>query len=244
VVAVFDIGNTNLRVALFARRKLLRKQVFASRKRLPLAKIKKIISNDDVDGVVIASVVPTLTKHIVRLCQKHRIEPVLVSTRSKSGLQYRYHTPSTLGADRIAAVVGALALYRKDVIVIDAGTAITIDVAHRGGDFLGGIICPGMHIIASAVQRRTAQLPKIEVVRPRNLVGRSTEECIRSGIFNGTMAMIEGLITRIKTQFKGDFYCVATGGSGKIITKYVHAVDEYNEGLCLHGSLDIYYRNV
>ena len=244
MVAVFDIGNTNVRVALFAQRKLLHKQAFASRRRLPIKKIKKMINEGDLDGVVIASVVPTLTKKIVGLCHRYRIRPVLVSSRSKSGLRYRYRTPSTLGADRIAGVTGALALYRKDVIVVDAGTAITIDVARRGGDFLGGIICPGMHILASAVQESTAQLPKIDVVRPRNLIGRSTEECIRSGIFNGTMAMVEGLIRHIKKQIKGDFYCVVTGGSGKIVNKYVDAIDEYNEDLCLHGALRIYYRNV
>lgn len=244
MVVVFDIGNTHLRVALFAQRKLLRKQVFASRSRLPLTKIKKMISGDDVDGAVVASVVPSLTVKIFDLCRRHRIEPLLISSKTKCGVKFRYHRPSTLGADRIATVVGALTIYGRDVIVVDAGTAVTIDVARRGGDFLGGIICPGMHVLALAMKRRTAQLPEVKVARPRNFVGRSTEECIKSGIFNGTMAMIGGLIAAIKQQTEGDFYCVATGGSGKVISTYVDEIEEYDEDLCLHGALDIYYRNV
>jgi type III pantothenate kinase len=244
MVAAFDVGNTNLRVGLFSRAGLLSKQVFPSRRRLPLAKIKKIINSGNLEGVVIASVVPTVTRKIVSTCRRNRIEPLLISSKSKCGLKYRYHDPSTLGADRIAAVVGALALYRKDVIVVDAGTAITIDVARRRGEFLGGIICPGMHVVASAIHQKTAQLPKVMITRPRNLIGRSTDECIKSGIFNGTMAMIEGLLAGIKQQIKGDFYCVATGGSGKIMSAYVDEINDYNEDLCLHGAFRIYRRNV
>ena len=244
MVVAFDIGNTNLRVGLFSRLELLDKQVFPSQRRLPLVRIRKMISSDDLEGVAIASVVPTLTRKIFGLCRRLRIAPVIISSKTKCGLKFRYHAPSTLGADRIATVVGALTLYGKDVIVMDAGTAITIDVARRRGEFLGGIICPGMHLLASAMHRRTAQLPMVKVKRPRNLVGQSTEECMRSGIFHGTMAMIGGLIAGIKKQTKGDFYCVATGGSGDMVSQYVDEIDEYNEDLCLYGALSIYYRNV
>lgn len=243
MVAVFDVGNTNLHIGLYADHKLLRKLVYRSGKKLPLVRINEIIAGDDLEGVAVASVIPRLTKQIVIVCRRYKIKPILVSSKSKCGLKYKYHNPATLGADRIAAVVGALSRHKKDVIVVDAGTAITIDVARRGGDYLGGIICAGMDILSESVHRRTAQLPKIRVMRPRNLIGTSTEECIRSGIFNGTMAMVRGLIQDIKENTKGDFFCVATGGSAKILTRYVDEIEEHDADLCMYGALNIYYRN-
>ena len=243
MVAVFDVGNTNLHIGLYADHKLLRKLVYRSGKKLPLVRINEIIAGDDLEGVAVTSVVPRLTKQLVIVCRRYKIKPILVSSKSKCGLKYRYRNPATLGADRIAAVVGALSWHKKDVIVVDAGTAITMDVARRGGDYLGGIICAGMDILSESVHRRTAQLPKIRVTRPRNLIGTSTEECIRSGVFNGTMAMVRGLIQDVKEKTKGDFYCIATGGSGKILTRYVDEIEEYDADLCMYGALNIYYRN-
>ena len=244
MVAVFDIGNTNVHVGLYLDRKLVRKLVYPTYREFLFAKIESIFSHDKFEGVAVASVVPHVAKKLVALCKKYKIRPLFISSKLKCGLKYRYHDPATLGADRIAAVVGALTRFRRDVIVIDAGTAITMDVARHGGDYLGGIICPGMKILAESVHGTTAQLPRIKVRKPDNLLGRSTEECIRSGIFNGTIVMVEGLIRVVKKQVKGDFFCVATGGSGKIIAENVGAIAEYDENICLNGALEIYYRNV
>jgi type III pantothenate kinase len=149
-----------------------------------------------------------------------------------------------LGADRIAAVVGALSRYDRDVIVIDAGTAITIDVATRGWLHLGGIICPGMNVLSEQMYRQTAKLPRVRIRKPKNLIGRSTEECLQSGIFSGTMAMVSGLVRDIRKQERRDFLCVTTGGSGKVIAANVNDVDCYDDDLGIYGVLDIYYRSV
>jgi type III pantothenate kinase len=244
MVAVFDVGNTNVHIGLYEDHKLLRSLVYRTATKLSQTRAEKIIASDDLKGVVIASVVPHLSKELTIMCRRHKIQPLIVSVKSKCGLKYRYYDPATLGADRVAAVVGALSRYRRNVIVIDAGTAITIDVARRGGDYLGGIICPGMHMLSESIHGMTAQLPKIVVSKPRTLIGRSTEACIRSGVFNGTMAMIRGLIQTIKRRMRGDYYCVATGGAGKVIARYVDEIDEYDEDLCMYGALNIYYRNV
>jgi len=243
MVAVFDIGNTNTHIGLYKGRVLLRKLSFPTRKKLLPLSIKRIIEDNRLEGVVIVSVVPYVTKQLIKLCRVHRTAPIIVSSKLKCGLRYKYHNPATLGADRIAVVVGALSRYNRDVIVVDAGTAITIDVATRGGYHLGGIILPGMHMLAELMHRKTAQLPQVRVSKPKNLIGKSTKECIQTGIFNGTMTMIRGLIQDIKMQVRGDYYCVATGGSGKLIAQHVGEVDEYNENLCIYGALDIYYKH-
>jgi type III pantothenate kinase len=149
-----------------------------------------------------------------------------------------------LGADRIATVVGALSRYERDVIVIDAGTAITIDVATRGWHYLGGIICPGMRILSEQMHRQTAQLPRIRIRKPKNLIGRSTEECLHSGVFNGTMAMVSGLVRDIRKQERRDFLCIATGGSGKVIAAIVNDIDRYDDDLGIYGVLQIYYKSI
>jgi type III pantothenate kinase len=243
MVVVFDIGNTNVRLGLYVEDRLERKIVYRSAKRLPGAQIRKILSHDDVEGIAIVSVVPHLTKQLIKICRVNKVKTICVSPKSECGLTYRYRNPNELGADRIAALVGALTRYKRDVIVVDAGTAITIDVARKAGDHLGGIICPGIHMLSESIHKGTAQLPKIKVTRPRNLIGRSTEDCIRSGIFNGTMAMLNGLIHDIKEQIRGDFCCVATGGLGDMVARHVDAIDEYDENLCMYGALNIYYRN-
>ncbi len=243
MVAVFDIGNTNVHVGLYEDRKLLRKHVSRTERELPVAQIIEMITDYELEGAAIASVVPRLTRQLAGIFRKHKLQSVVISSKIDSGLQYSYHDPTTLGGDRIAAVVGALSRYRKNVIVVDAGTAITIDVARRGGRHLGGIICPGMYVISESIHQKTAQLPKIVVTKPRNLIGKSTEECIQSGIFNGTMLMIKGMIHVVRRRLRGDYYCVSTGGGGKKIARYVDEVDEYYENLCMDGALEIYYRN-
>jgi type III pantothenate kinase len=244
MVAVFDIGNTNIHIGLYIERELVRKLIYPTHKRSILTKIGNSISRETVNGVAIASVVPAVTKKLVALCKKQKIKPLVVSPKLECGLKYSYRDPSTLGSDRIAAVVGALSRFKRDVITIDGGTAITIDVARLGGYYLGGIICPGMNIMAESMHGTTAQLPRIAVREPGSLIGVSTDECMRSGVYNGTIAMIQGLIRAIKKQVEGNFFCVATGGSGRIMAEHVTDIAEYDENLCLQGALEIYYKNV
>jgi type III pantothenate kinase len=243
MVAVFDIGNTNIHIGLYTNHILSTKLIFPTRKKLPLKKIQTIFKDHRPEGVGVASVVPQLTRQLVSICKRRRVKPMIVSYKLKCGLKYRYRKPATLGADRIAAVAGALARYDTDVIVIDSGTATTIDVATRDGDYLGGIICPGLHMLSECMHEKTAQLPLVTITGPQDLIGRSTVECIASGLFNGTMAMIKGLVRDIKKQCRGEFFCVATGGSGRIIAQNVEEVQAYDEDLCLHGILTIYEKN-
>ncbi len=244
MVAVFDIGNTNVHVGLYEENTLSQLLVFPSKTKLPFTKIKRILNNSRLEGVAIASAVPQLTTQLTGICKQYRIAPVIISSKAQSGLRFRYREPATLGADRIAAIVGALSRYDRDVIVVDAGTAITVDVATRDWLHLGGIICPGMRVLSEQMYRQTAQLPRTKIRKPRNLIGRSTEECLQSGIFNGTMAMVSGLVRDIRRQERRDFLCVATGGSGKVVAANVHDVDRYDDDLGIYGILSIYHKIV
>jgi len=244
MVAVFDIGNTNIHAGVYKGHILKRKWLFPTKKNLPVTKIRGILSDKRLEGMAVASVVPRLTKQIKSLGKRNRVVTKVVSSKMDSGLSFKYDDPATLGSDRIATVAGALTRYRRDVIVVDAGTAITIDVALSTGEYLGGLICPGMHVLSELMHRKTALLPRVEVRKTRNLVGRSTEECVQSGIFNGTMYMLSGLIREIKRRYGRDFFCVSTGGSGELVFRYAEEIKEYDADLCMYGALIIYYRNV
>lgn len=244
MVVVFDVGNTNIHIGLYRGRDLEQKWHFPVKKKMPIMKMRGILNDKRLQGVAIASVVPSLTKQIVRLCRQHELPVVVVSSKIDCGITYAYDNPATLGADRIAAVVGALTRYKCNVVVVDAGTAITIDLAMRDGRHLGGLIVPGMQMLSEIMHNKTAKLPEVSVRKPKNLVGRSTEECIQSGIFNGTMVMVTGLIKELQRQFGNDFFCVSTGGSGALVAKYVKDVRKYDGDLCLYGALAIYKRNV
>jgi len=243
MVVVFDIGNSNIHIGLYRNRKLIRRMISPTRRKISRVKIGNLIKQNKPDGVVVISVVPHLTKQVIGLSRMYNIKPMIISSRLECGIKYSYRSPATLGADRISAAIGALSLYDRDVIVVDAGSATTIDVITRNGNHLGGIICPGMYMLSEVMHQKTAQLPKVKVVAPVNLIGKSTGECMRSGIFNGTIMMIRGLIQAVKKQTKHDFYCVATGGAGRLLARYVGEIDEYNEDLCLYGALEIFYRN-
>ena len=166
-------------------------------------------------------------------------------TTNDKGLRIAISGKGGVGKTTLTVLLAKLfADEASNVIVIDAGTATTIDVARRDGNYLGGIICPGMQLLADMMHQKTAQLPRISVRKPRSLIGRSTEECLRSGLFNGTIAMVRGLIKDIRKSKKGNFLCVATGGSGKLLSSYVEGIQKYDADLCLYGILSVYYENV
>lgn len=242
MVVVFDIGNTNIHIGLYRGRTLIRKFIFPVRKKLQAAKIRRIFNDGRLTGAAIASVVPRLTKQVVNLCKMYGLPAVIVSSKIDCGIKYSYRDPSTLGADRIAAVAGALVRFRRNAIVVDAGTAITVDVVLSGGKHLGGVILPGMHMLSACMYRNTAQLPEVAVRKPKDVIGRSTEECIRSGIFNGTMMMVSGFIKELKRKHGKSFFCVSTGGSGALLAKHIKEIQKYDADLCLYGALAIYYR--
>ena len=244
MIVAIDIGNTNVHVGFYSGNRLGRKLVYPTRKG---AREPSFIENVRVNvpvAVPITSVVPRITKQFATFFRKHfGLAIFRVSAKVETHLSYDYYKPQTLGADRIANVVGGLARYKRNLIIVDFGTAITLDIVLRDGHYLGGIICPGAQTMATALAQHTALLRRVAVVAPPRLVGRSTEECIQSGIFRGTVAMVHGLIEKIKTGYRKRFYCIATGGNGESIAKHIVGINKYDPHLTLFGTLTTYRYN-
>ena len=246
MVAVFDIGNTNIHMGLYEGEELIKEVTCPSTAKLIENKFVKILAHKKLEGIAIASVIPHLTSRFVQ-CLKKRlsISSLIISSKLNCHLTFNYYNPETLGADRIANVVGGLERYKRDMIVIGFGTVTTIDVVLKNGNYLGGLIIPGIRTSLEMLFEKTALLPKTSLKKStRGIIGRSTEECIQSGVLNGTVAMIKGLIAQIKKETRKKFLCTATGGWSKFMSSKIEEIKHVDPDLCLYGIFKIYGYNV
>jgi type III pantothenate kinase len=244
MVAVFDIGNTNIRIGFYDVQKLVKEMRYPTATKSVENKFVRLLRRDRLEGIAIASVVPHITRRLIRLLKKDfAISPFIVSSQVDCHLTYEYYDPETLGADRIANVVGGLERYKKNLIIIDFGTATTLDVVLKDGRYLGGLIMPGIGASLETLSKKTALLPLVKFKKPMKTIGRSTEECIQSGVFNGTAAMMKGLITQIRREKKKKFLCIATGGWSNIMTPMIREIQYSDSDLCLYGIFQIYKYN-
>ena len=199
------------------------------------------------EGSIIASVVPELNSIFNDLFKKLTGKnPLNVSNNIKLGIKFNIDSPEKVGHDRIANAVGAFYKFNSSTIIVDCGTATTLDVITESGEFKGGIICPGMVITANALFEKTAQLYQVRLQKPKRLLGRNTKESIQSGIINGYSSMIEALIRKIKINyFKNNLdnpYIILTGGLAKkiFIEEHKYTLDE---NLTLNGLYQIFELN-
>jgi type III pantothenate kinase len=188
-------------------------------------------------GGMLASVVPPLTEIYLEAARRWLgVELARLPSPAALGIRLRVDEPATVGEDRIANTVAVARLHRCDAIVVDLGTATTFDVISREGDFLGGVIAPGVRSGAEQLFRRTSLLPRVAETLPERVIGRTTAECIRAGIYTGTVAMIEGLVARIAAEWgRGAPRVIATGGLSGFLRGATKAVHEVDEGLTLKG---------
>jgi type III pantothenate kinase len=245
MVAVVDIGNTNLHCGVYQGERLCVRVVHPHDTPGIEEKIESSLHKKEIEGIAIGSVVPALTRRFVRLFSHlASVKPYLISIRSNHPLQILYRTPHTLGVDRLAHCVGAFERYHRDVIVLSIGTAITMDVILGDGSFLGGVIAPGMDMSMHALTHKTAQLTSVPLRKPRKYIGKSTTECLQSGIVNGTIAMLNSMIGEIKRECKKKFLVVATGGGSSTIVNYLAFPARCDQTLSLYGILKLYHYNV
>ncbi len=197
-----------------------------------------------VDKVAMCSVVPPLTPIFEELFQRYfRISPLIVRAGVKTGVRIRMENPAEVGADRIVAAAAAHHLYGGPIIIADIGTAATFDTVSREGDYLGGAIAPGIGIAAEALFMRTAQLRRVELVRPKHAIGTSTVTAIQSGLVFGYVGLVEGIIARIQEEMGEKAKVVATGGAGEFIAKETPVIDIVNPDLTLIGLRLVYMMN-
>ena len=257
MLLAIDVGNTNIVLGVFDAQKLVvswRLATLDDRTADELwVVVSRLLSGDgiaaqQIDGVVVASVVPRSTGTVSQmLARRLGREPLLVD-ESNAGLKIHYESPADVGADRLVNGVAARALYGKSgrpVIVVDFGTAITFDAVSAEGEYLGGVICPGVEISADALFRRAARLPRVDVQKPSGLIGQTTEASIQSGLFFGHVAMVEGIVARMRRDLgEGDrTVCVATGGLAAAITEETDVIDHADPDLTLTGLRLVWDRN-
>lgn len=247
-----DIGNTHTVFGIYKDGKLLqdwRVSSLVARTEDEVWLLVKFFCNDsnvnvrEITGVGISSVVPNLTDIFVWMSQKHlNIEPVVISSELDLGIKILYDDPSAVGADRLCNAVAGFVKYGGPVIIVDFGTAITYDVVSEKGEYLGGVIAPGLETSAAELHRRAAKLPKIELHFPKDVIGRNTISSMQSGIMYGAVDSMEGMIRRIKNVVGQNAKVVATGGLAKLIIKHTNVIDFYEPSLVLDGIWIIYNR--
>jgi type III pantothenate kinase len=253
MLLVFDIANTNIKIGLFDGDKLRANWRISTGVHrtadeygimlLNLLRHQKIQTQDITEGAI-SCVVPPLLTIFNELMQKYfNVKPLVVGPGVKTGVRIRMDNPREVGADLIANAAAALKLYKPPVIVVAMGTATAFATVSRDGDYLGGVIAPGIGISAEALYTRTAALPRVDLVRPKKTIGPNTVAAMQSGIVLGWVGLIDGIVERIQEELGEKAMVVATGGYANIIAKESKTIDKVNPDLTLTGIKTIYDMN-
>ncbi|MFZ5591613.1 MAG: type III pantothenate kinase [Bacillota bacterium] len=253
MILVFDVGNTNIVLGVFRDQELLAHwristsiQRTADEYGMLLAALFQHhgISMQDVQAVVISSVVPPLMRALEELAQKYfGVEPLVVGPGIKTGIAIKYENPREVGADRIVNAVAAYEKYGGPIIIVDFGTATTFCAINARGEYLGGAIAPGIAISTEALFARAAKLPRVELVRPLSVIGRNTVSSMQSGIIFGFAGQVDAIVGRMKKELGGQCKVIATGGLAELIARETSSIDVVDNLLTLQGLRLIYERN-
>ena len=245
MLLTIDIGNTNLTIGLYQGETLgPRWRLATVHERMPDEYGLQFLgllhhsgnTPADLSGICLASVVPPLTGKIIEACQRFLgMDPLVVDAGVKTGVRIRYEDPRAVGADRIVDAAAVQALYKGPACVVDFGTATTFDAISAEGDYLGGAIAPGIGIAAEALFLRTAKLPRVDLQRPPNVIGRNTPHAMQSGLLFGYVSLVEGMVARFRAELGTDMKVIATGGLAEIVAKETSVIDIIAPWLTLDG---------
>jgi len=198
-----------------------------------------------VQGTVISSVVPPLDSTLREVCERYfHIKPLFIEPGVKTGMPVHYDNPAEVGADRIVNSVAAFEKFGGPCIIVDFGTATTFDVVSKKGEYMGGVITPGIGISADALFSRTARLPRVDIRKPPRVLATNTVNSVQSGLYYGYLGLIDGILERLMAEIGGEVNVVATGGLASLMSggsKYIGEVDDF---LTLDGLRIIYDRNL
>ena len=263
MLLTIDCGNTNTGFAMFEGERCVgswRTSTNASRTAdeygVWLTQLLALsdLSLGDIHDVIIANVVPETAFNLKTLCRRHfGLEPMLIGAPGVDlGIAIRIDNPKEVGADRVVNAIGAAARYKGALIVIDFGTATTFDVVEADGGYAGGVIAPGINLSLEALYNAAAQLPRIVIEPPAHpsnanepvhIIGTSTKEAMRAGIFWGYVGLIEGIVNRIKAEYGEPMTVVATGGLAPIFLSSTEAIQHVDPDITLRGLVLIHQRN-
>ena len=250
MLLAIDVGNTNVTIGVFDADRLAHSwRLAALRERTAdelgifLVKLFEQAHLDvsAVDGIAIASVVPPLTRPMEEMCERYFSQKALVVDASNAGMPVRYTPAGDVGADRLVDAVAAWEKFGRaslvPLIVVDFGTATTFNAISSQGEYLGGVICPGINISAEALFQRAARLPRVDVRKPPAVIGQNTVGAMQSGLFFGYVEMVDGLVRRIRAELAGGdkAVVVATGGLAAVISGESTAIQHVDPNLTLDG---------
>lgn len=255
MIFVMDIGNTNIKSAVFDGSRLLKRWRCATEPSMTSDQYGIVMADlfryhglrmSDIDGIMISSVVPTINYTIEHMCRDYiGREPKLLMPGMRTGLNIRYENPRELGSDRIANAVAVATLYGGPCIFVDFGTATTYGVVSEKNEFLGGAIGAGLRMMNAALATGTAKLPSIELEMPAHVIGRTTIANLQSGVVYGYVGSVEKIVKGMKRELGSeDVRVVATGGMAHLVKSHSDVIDEINPDLTLTGLRIIYEKNL
>lgn len=253
MLLVIDVGNTNMVLGVYKDTELLDHWRISTDRQRTTDEYGVLIRElfylndfraDDINAIIISSVVPPVVPTLERMCQRYfGLSPLLIGPGVKTGMDIRYDNPREVGADRIVNAVAAYEKYGGPVIIVDFGTATTFCAVDAKGVYLGGSICPGIGISTEALVQRTAKLPRIELKRTDSVICRNTIESMQAGVFYGFVGQVEGIVSRMSRELDMSARVVATGGLAVVIAPATKAIDVVEPMLTLEGLRIIYERN-
>ncbi len=251
-----DVGNTQTHLGVFKRDELFREWRASTDGRRTADELALMFGqflsladlsfSREISGVVISSVVPPVTQELREMTLRYfGFAPIVVGPGTRTGIAVLTDNPREVGADRIANAVAAHHMFSgASSIVVDFGTALTVDAVSAKGEYLGGAIAPGLETSASALFKSTAQIQRVELVAPPRALGKSTVTCVQSGLVYGTAGLVDGLIERVADEIGGTTNVVATGGLASTVVKHCRLIGHVEPMLTLTGLRLIFDRNV
>ncbi len=254
MILTMDVGNTNIKTALFEGANMLKYWRISTNITYTSDEYGLILSGlfahegvdmAEVEGIVMSSVVPTINFTLEHMCKNYfQKAPMMVAPGIKTGINIKYENPRELGSDRIANAVAAYELYGGPCIFIDFGTATTFGAVDGSGSFVGGCICPGIKLASEALVRDTAKLPRFELVKPDHVIGKTTVTNLQSGLIYGYIGQVEYLVRQMKKELKAPkAYVVATGGMAVLVAEDQSVINQLDGLLTLKGLRILYERN-
>ena len=250
MLLAIDIGNTNVVLGVFEGDRLRESWRIGTKASITADEYAVIVKDlfafsgfdfKQIDGIIISTVVPPLLSIMTEMSRKYfKIEPLVVTSELKTGITLNYENPREIGADRIVNAAAAFSLYGGPLIIIDFGTATTFCAVTKKGEYLGGAITPGVKISAEALYQRAAKLPRVELTRPRTIIGRDTVSAMQAGILYGYAGLVDGIVERMKKELSPDARVIATGGLAELVTPECKSTIEVRPNLTLEGLRLIY----